>query len=405
MGVSLSKYAAYGNEGTAGFNWDMYSDGWNGTGLKTNKSIHSVKGHKDKVFSHEDYALSLYKKINKIKVEDSKELKKNVLVSINDFKVINSDQILATINNGANNIIIDLNKEQKFFNTIEFGDKKCDKNDAIKYLSDDKYKFLAGNNAETGEPVYMTFKQLLLSMDLKAKIGTDEEKASIWDGYVEKLTQDMIEQVNLKNKATKAYNATILSTNRGGFVVEIANTIKAFMPGSMAGPNKIEDYEALVGKTYEVMVESYDKNYGFVVSRKKYLRTVTPIEIAKMVETLKTNQDTIFTGHITGANQYGVYVEINEFITGMIHKTLASDTLREAMRNNTIVPGTEINVYVSDIVNGRVILSDVPSTERDAVIARREEEDAKEKAFKKAETLKAAKAEAKAEVKEEANKE
>jgi hypothetical protein len=45
------------------------------------------------------------------------------------------------------------------------------------------------------------------------------------------------------------------------------------------------------------------------------------------------------------------------------------------MKNNSIEPGTEIQVHVHKIEGNRVILSDVPSEERDAVIARREAEE------------------------------
>jgi hypothetical protein len=53
---------------------------------------------------------------------------------------------------------------------------------------------------------------------------------------------------------------------------------------------------------------------------------------------------------------------------------------REAMRNNEIVAGTEVQVYVHKIEGTRVILSDVPSTEREPIIARREAEEEREKA-------------------------
>ena len=71
--------------------------------------------------------------------------------------------------------------------------------------------------------------------------------------------------------------------------------------------------------------------------------------------------------------------KLDEYITGMMHKSLVSDNTREAMRNRTIKPGDEYTVYIHKIENNRVILSDVPSSERDAVIARREAEDELEK--------------------------
>lgn len=347
-------------EAAGDFPWDLYEDGWNGRSLKRNNTVTSSKknGNKDVIYSHESYAQDMYNALSGIKVDGNKELKKNVLVSISDINPIDDNTILITINGGANNIIVDLNKEQKFFNQFSVGDQKMDKTLFNESIRNPK------------------FKADLLSMDLTAKVGSDKEKASIYDGYVEKLSRELKEQISKNNKA---YWATILSTNRGGFVVEVSDTIKAFMPGSMAAANRITDFESYIGKRMEVMVESWDPTYGFVVSRKKYLKTILPIKINNVIDELKDNQDKVFTGHVTGTTPFGVFVELDEYLTGMLHKTLVKDETREAMRNNSITAGTEINVYIHKIEGNRIILSDVPSAERDAVIARREAEEESEK--------------------------
>ena len=352
------------------FDWTPYEDGWNGKSLKVSTKIKANKG--DKVYCHGPYAQDLYYKYAGIKVEGCKDLTKNALVKVDNIEVINDTTLMATINGGSNNVIIDLNKEQKFIdwlNNFCSGDLNKD-NMAI-----------ALRNEE--------FKQQVIDLGLSAKITAgDIEKASIWDGHVEALTREMREQVT---KNTRAYMATIMSTNKGGFVVDIMNTVSAFMPGSMAAANRVTDFEGMVGTKFEVMVESYDPNFGFVVSRKKYLKTMLPVKIQELENILDKDKDTVFTGHVTGTTPFGVFVEIDEFITGMLHKTLVRDETREAMRNNSIAAGTEVKVYIHKIEkskareNGkfvdryRVILSDVPSDERDAVIARREAEETEEK--------------------------
>lgn len=342
--------------GNADFDWDLYEDGWNGKTLKPNKKVKTVKG--TVVYSHETYAVDAYKQYARTAAPVSKELRKDILVSINDFKPIDKDTVLASINGGSNNIVIDLNKEGRFFNTIAMGEQKMTKEMFLACLNDPEVR------------------KKIVEMNLVAKIGTDIEKASIWDGYVENLSIEMREQITLNNKA---YIAKVLSSNNGGFVVEIANTVKAFMPGSMAAANKLTNYEALVGTELEVMVESYDKKLGFVVSRKKYLRKITPKYLAELSETLNGNADTVFEVKVTGTTPFGVFCEMNEVLTGMVHKSLMSDSLREALRQNSIKPDTTLNVYVHKIEKGRIILSDVPSAEREAVIAKREAEDAQEK--------------------------
>ena len=54
------KYAALGNEGASGFDWEAYEDGWNGTGLKENKRVKTKKNSKEVIYCREPYAQELY---------------------------------------------------------------------------------------------------------------------------------------------------------------------------------------------------------------------------------------------------------------------------------------------------------------------------------------------------------
>ena len=343
------------------FDWSAYEDGWNGLSLRVNKKVKNKDKH-IKVYCHEPYAQELLNQYTNQAEPISKELKKNTLVKIDGFRKIDENHVSASINGGANNISIDLNKEGKFFNNITLGDTKLTKETFLQLLDD--------------PDVHKKF----IEMGLVAKIGTDVEKGSIWDGYVESLMAEMQEQITKKNKA---YMAKLVSSNNGGFVVEIAGMVKAFMPGSMAAANKINNYASLVGTEMEVMVESYDPKFGFIVSRKKYLRTIVPIYLKNLEAQLKTNKDTLLEVTVTGTTPFGIFCEINEVLTGMIHKTLMSDELRERLRQNQVAAEEKLKVYVHKIErdgkSSRIILSDVVSAERDAVIAKREAEDLQEK--------------------------
>lgn len=358
--ITYAKYAGLGNVGNPDFDWSLYENGWNGTSLKINKKV-KTKNSSEKIYCHESYAQDLYNTMSGIKVENAKDIKKGGMVAISDIRVIDDNTIMATVGGGASNLIVDLNKEGRFFSLLSYGGEIMNKQSFVKTLKE---------NPE--------FKRQVLSMDLTAKVGTDTERGSIWDGYVEKMTNELKEQITNNNNAYYYY-AEILSTNGGGFVVEVAGTIKAFMPGSMAASNRISDYDSYIGKTLEVMVESWSPKYGFVVSRKKYLNKIRPIKLKPIEDTLKSAPDTVYTGKVTGSNQFGVFVELNEFVTGMLHKTLVSDSLRQAMRDGTVESGSDITVYVHKIENGRVILSDVNTAERPAIIAKREAEDNAEK--------------------------
>lgn len=353
-----NRYAHLGNEGCPGFDWSLYEDGWNGKSLKANKKVKTNNKH-EVVYCHENYAGELYGKYIGTNFNNAKDLKKGTLVPVTDLQVVNDDTILAVLGGGSNNVVVDLAKESKLFSKFSVDQQVMTKEmfiESIKHQPE--------------------FKTQLLSMNLTAKISTDTEKGSIWEGYQESLQKEMYEQIKVQNKA---YYAEILETNGGGFMVEVAGTIKAFMPGSMAATNKINDYDSYIGKTVEVMVESFTPKYGFVVSRKKYLQKIRPMMLKPFIDNMEDAPDTVYTGYITGATQYGVYVELNECVTGMVHKTLASDELRQAMREGKIEAGTQIQVYGHRIDGTRLILSDVAPKEREAVIARREAEDEAEK--------------------------
>ena len=353
------KYAAFGNEGASGFDWEAYEDGWNGTGLKENKRVKTKKNSNDVIYCREPYAQELYNKMNKISVENVKDVKRGTLLHVDDLTPVGGNMVVATVGNGANNIMVDLSKESGFLRMLS--------TDTGDTLTKDEFVNCL---------MMPDFRERILGMDLTVKVGSDVEKGSIWDGQVEALTNEFKEQIVKNNRA---YWAEVISTNGSGFIVEVAKTIKAFMPGSMASNNKIDNYESLVGRTMEVMIESYSYRYGFVVSRKKFINKIRHKKLEPIRADLEKNPNKIYHGRITGATQYGVFVELNEFINGMLHKTLVSDSLREQMRRDEVQPGTQIDVYVHKIDNNKVILSDVPLAERDAVIARRETEDNQEK--------------------------
>ncbi|WQJ53584.1 MAG: hypothetical protein [Wendovervirus sonii] len=351
-------------EGVPGFDWDLYeNDG----------KIQTANDADYKKYSRKEYLDTWTSAYKSKKIPATKELKKDTLVNITGIDYIDENVLLASINGGVNNVVIDLNKEQKFFNIISTENgERLDKDTFVKYVK----------NPE--------FASKIIDLGLYAKIGTDSEKGSIWGGYVENMATELKSQIKKKNKA---YMATILSTNNGGYIVEVADTIQAFMPGSMAAANKITNYEELVGKSMEVMVESYDKKLGFVVSRKKYLHTIFPAHLLQLQQNLADNKDYMITGTITGTKQFGIYVELDEVLTGMIHKTLMDDETRELLRQNKIEAGTKINVYVHKIdKDNRIILSTVPSDQQPEIIKKREAEDLAEKVVymnaKKEEALK-----------------
>jgi len=354
------------SEGVAGFDWAAYEDGWDGKSYGQYNQAY-INDAEHAPYSHDAYIKESKVAYTNKPIPKSKELKKDALVEITDFMVCrDGNSVLATINGGANNVIIDLTKENKFFGTLTLNDEAVTKDTFLMCVNDKE------------------LKNTLIQNGIRGKVGTDVEKASLWDGHVEYISNEMRESIR---KGNSAYHATVISSNNGGFIVEIANTIRAFMPGSMASANRLFDHDGLVGTTMEVMVESYDDRTGFVVSRKKYLQTIIPDNIRKLKGEVKKSKDMLFHGTVTDTKPFGVFVEMDGFggcLTGMIHKTLMSDGLRAALRDRTVKSRDRLDIYVHKIEKmaeggSRIIFSDVPSSERAEVIQRREAEDLQEK--------------------------
>lgn len=148
---------------------------------------------------------------------------------------------------------------------------------------------------------------------------------------------------------------TVKSLNPAGYDVELNHggvTLPGFMPNTLAGINKLHDPMSIVGQTFSVMIESYAQNEGtYIVSRRKYLQTLIP----DAVKELEYNK--IYQGHVTGTTPFGVFVEFNECLTGMIHKANVNPEWAEKL--TSIAPGFEIDFYIKEVIKDKIILTQI----------------------------------------------
>ena len=150
-------------------------------------------------------------------------------------------------------------------------------------------------------------------------------------------------------------NGKIKSINPAGYDVESIHdgiTLAGFMPNTLAGINKLYDPESIVGKSLELMIESYSQEEGtYIVSRRRYLRTLIP----QAIESLESG--VVYEGHVTGTTPFGIFVEFNDCLTGMIHKANVVEEWQN--RISEIRPGTQIQFYVKEIVKDKIILTQI----------------------------------------------
>lgn len=183
-------------------------------------------------------------------------------------------------------------------------------------------------------------------------INVDEKNFMI-EGSISTIYENKVHD-NLK---ALPYESCIMGIIRemapAGYWVDIVYqgvTINGFMPNTLAGINRLHDPESIVGMEMNLMIESYSKDEGtYIVSRKRYLQSLIP-EAIKELEYKKK-----YTGHITGTTEFGAFVEFNECLTGMIHKSNINPIYIDKL--SEIQPGTEVDFYIKEIIKDKIILT------------------------------------------------
>lgn len=174
-------------------------------------------------------------------------------------------------------------------------------------------------------------------------------------GSISTLYENRAHQTLKSLKEGESVLAYIKSINPAGYDVELTHggvTLPGFMPNTLAGINKLYDNNSILGDTFEVMIESYAEQEGtYIVSRRKYLQTLIPKAIKEL------NYELSYTGRVTGTTPFGVFVEFNKCLTGMIHKANVHPDWQERLKD--IRPGFEIEFYIKEIVREKIILTQI----------------------------------------------
>jgi 4-hydroxy-3-methylbut-2-enyl diphosphate reductase len=161
--------------------------------------------------------------------------------------------------------------------------------------------------------------------------------------------------------------ALVTEMQPAGFLLDIEMDnviINAFMPTTLAGINKLTDEqkEELVGNKIEVMLETLQQEKGiYVVSRRKYLQSLISEEIKKLKKDFDNDSSKVYEGFVTGTSPFGIFVEFNECLTGMIHRYNVNEEWTNDDNWKKIEPGMKVNFYIKDIIvkKEKIILTQV----------------------------------------------
>jgi len=199
------------------------------------------------------------------------------------------------------------------------------------------------------------FRDLSAGDEVEVTITSDVDNekmhisGSISEGMRKKTFQEMFGAIETQDTAWVGVVKTMME--EAGYVVSI-NGINCFMPGSLAGINKLHDFSSVLNSEIYVVPVSYSKERGsLVVSHRAYLKTLIP----EAVENLKETQGEDVTGTVTGSAKYGVFCEFNRCLTGMIHVNDLNEDTAARHKTQEIKPGEEITFKVKDIISNTKI--------------------------------------------------
>lgn len=157
--------------------------------------------------------------------------------------------------------------------------------------------------------------------------------------------------VNSIGKPT-AYEATVISLVPGGYIVEI-DSIKVFMPGSLASMNKMWNFESLLGQEIIVMPINFSQEKRtIVVSRRAYLQTL----LHDIVKEAHQDLSKTYTGNVTGTTKFGVFVEFEMCVTGLMVSQDLDEEWKVKFDAGEIKPGDEVNFTIKEIINDKKIM-------------------------------------------------
>jgi predicted RNA-binding protein with RPS1 domain len=318
------------------FNWELYESNYKGGNrLIPNPNIKGLD-HKTRVFSHEPYAQQQFDLYNQSETRSvKKDLTKGDCVPITEISFIDKDRMTIELLGGLA-VDIDLNREKRFIQIYGYQTPA----EFAQVLSSPEIR---RNFVSSGFYAYIIESSPSL-------------KISLWQGHIKKTKDEFMEQIS---SPSKAYKCKILNANRGGYFVEVSG-VEAFMPGSLAAPNKIMDFQTLVGKEVIVMVEDFLKEMNsFIVSHKKYIEHVLPQKIAEL------DMNKPYSGTVTGASKFGVFAEFGEIFTGLLHHSKMKEGTLAKFRSREFKPGDPIEFYIGEVTkDNRIILTEESPEEK-----------------------------------------
>lgn len=298
--------------------------------LKINGAIKTLD-KSEKVFCHDSYAQEFYDMLKHSPVI-KKDVQNGQTVRVLDVLLDHNGEMFVNTSIGVP-ISVDIRKDKKFFISVGFKESDICTETIKELINALWFRDFFQNNP--------------CNIAVENKGGV--LRGSLYSSFLNSKKQEFLNQITEKSAY---YMGKIISKNQGGFFIKVQG-IDAFLPGSLAAANKIVDFESYIGKEIPLMVEDYlPQNDTFIFSFKKYLEKILPIKMDEI------KRHSSVSGIVTGCSKYGVFVEVDELFTGLLHTSEMNEKTYEQFQKGMIHQGNTMKVWVKDIKNEKLILTE-----------------------------------------------
>ena len=212
----------------------------------------------------------------------------------------------------------------------------------------------------------LTINKELNVFVLNTKVGNEPILGSISKCVSQNKLQSLIESID--KEELELFEGKVISIiDNAGYIVDI-DGVNCFMPGSLAGMNKLHNFESILGKELQVTPTMFSQEKGtVVVSHRHYLRAILPSVVEGLGEVInnadKDGVKVMWKGFVTGVNKSGVFCEWNDCLTGRIAMSDLDEATKTKFEKREIKAGDEISFMVKEIINdNKIVLTQVESS-------------------------------------------
>lgn len=215
-------------------------------------------------------------------------------------------------------------------------------------------------------PIYVQLdqfeKSIISNYNLNDKVDVliskiiDKKDFTIYGSVYNVMINSIYDFLNSAVTNKKVLTGIATEMNHAGYTVEVIvndQPVTLFMPHLLTDVNKLPDPECILNQEFEFILNSTlkDGQKQYIVNRKAFLQTMIKAESKKLVK------GNLYQGYVINVTDFSVFVQFNECLTGMIHKSNLSDVSREMFDSGKITNGMGIEFYVKDIIKGKTFLT------------------------------------------------